>query len=293
MADSAVIGALRALRSGDREAAGELCRDDQSTLVARALSSYLASDEGGEDVYDQPEAFQAFITGGGNVSLYDAASRALAEVYESVDSAASVLDIGCGDGAALVPALSRTQNLPAHVDLVETSQVLLSIAKTQLEQLGVTTNNYSMTAQHFVSGLDRTRRWDVVESTFALHAIPPDERSIMLRQLHTHVGKLAIIEFDVPVHEPMSDAHLAFLADTYEVGLGEYGNDRDLVAQGFLMPVLVGQLTPGAPRVTFEQPAEAWGDQLEASGYREVTYQELCPYWSSPAVLITARGRAA
>ena len=49
---------------------------------------------------------------------------------------------------------------------------------------------------------------------------------------------------------------IEFLAETYERGLAEYDTDRDLVAQGFLMPVLTGQLMPGAVRSTWEQPAD-------------------------------------
>jgi hypothetical protein len=53
--------------------------------------------------------------------------------------------------------------------------------------------------------------------------------------------------------------------------------------------VLTGQLTPGARRSTWEQPAGAWADQLAACGYRDVTVEPLCDYWSSPAFLLTAR----
>ncbi len=79
------------------------------------------------------------------------------------------------------------------------------------------------------------------------------------------------------------------MADRYERGLGEYGAARGLVAQGLLMPVLTGQLSPGAVRVTWEQPAQAWRRQLEHCGYHEVTVQRLGDYWWAPAFLLTAR----
>jgi len=69
------------------------------------------------------------------------------------------------------------------------------------------------------------------------------------------------------------------LADRYERGLGEYGAARGLVAQGLLMPVLTGQLSPGAVRVTWEQPAQAWRRQLEHCGYHEVCSP---PAWRLP-----------
>jgi hypothetical protein len=99
------------------------------------------------------------------------------------------------------------------------------------------------------------------------------------------VSHLVLAEFD----HPGEDAdRLTFLADTYEQGLAEYDTDRDLVAQGFLMPVLTGQLTPGARRSTWEQPATAWAEQVRSCGYRNVVIEPLCDYWSSPAFLLTA-----
>ncbi|GAA3600820.1 hypothetical protein GCM10022223_15580 [Kineosporia mesophila] len=70
------------------------------------------------------------------------------------------------------------------------------------------------------------------------------------------------------------------------------GTDRDLVAPGFLMPVLVGQLRPGAERVTFEQGSGRWKAQLSQAGYHDVHHSPLYDYWSAPAFLITAHGEA-
>ena len=94
----------------------------------------------------------------------------------------------------------------------------------------------------------------------------------------------------MPDLPPGSPEHLRFLAETYERGLAEYGTDRDLVAQGFLMPVLAGQLAPDAARATWEQPSWSWQQQLEQAGYTGVAIAPLCDYWSSPAFLLTARG---
>jgi SAM-dependent methyltransferase len=272
------VAALRALTNGDVAGAqaaleGEVTRP----LLYAALRTYLAGDDD-KHVYDQPAAFTAFIDGGGNVGLYEAVSSALAAQYDR-HGVASLVDIGCGNGMAVAPAVAGRD---IAVTLVEPSQALLAEAVTRLA--GATAHNTD--AASFVSGL--TGRFDLAESTFALHTLPHEDRSAMLSALRGHVSRLALVEFDVPDHPVGSDAHLAFLADSYEQGLAEYDADRDLVAQGFLMPVLTGQLTPGAIRNTWEQPATAWAAQITGCGYHEVTIEPLYDYWSSPAFLLTA-----
>jgi SAM-dependent methyltransferase len=274
---SGEVAALRALCAGDTAAArAALAARTDRPLLNAALSTYLAGTGEGH-VYDQPAAFTAFIRGGGNVGLYEAVSAALAERYRRF-GVESVVDIGCGDGRALVPALAGVR---AAVTLVEPSAALLSAALAALgDRAGVTA--HAMDASAFVA--DLTGRFDLAESTFALHAIPPGERSAVLSALRGHVGRLVLAEFD----HPAPPVRLTFLADSYERGLAEYAADRDLVAQGFLMPVLTGQLAPDAPRSTWEQPAAGWAAQLEACGYRKITIEPLYDYWSSPAFLLTA-----
>lgn len=274
------VAALRALTNGDLAAArDELADGSARPLLNAALRTYLASDGDGR-VYDQPAAFTAFIRGGGNVGLYEAVSRALAARYAEVES---LLDIGCGDGKALVPALRGHH--PA-VTLVEPSRALLDAAVAALDGFAVTAHNTD--AATFAESVED--RFDLAESTFALHALPHEDRTAVLTALCGHVSRLVIAEFDVPDHPAGSAEHLTFLADTYEQGLAEYDEDRDLVAQGFLMPVLTGQLAPDARRSTWEQPATAWAAQLTTCGYTEVMIEPLYDYWSSPAFLLTARG---
>lgn len=260
--------------AGDDRAEAHLGEPTRPLLNA-ALRTHLTAKSDGQ-VYDQPAAFTAFIRGGGNIGLYAATSRALATRYEGVTS---LLDIGCGDGRALIPAL---RNANPAVTLVEPSRALLGAATTTLTD--ATAHNTD--ARSFTSRL--TDSYDLTQSTFAMHALPPDERSAVLRGLRGHTRKLVLAEFDVPDHPVGSEEHLTFLADTYEQGLAEYGEDRDLVAQGFLMPVLTGQLAPGAHRSTWEQPATAWARQVTDCGYRNVIIEPLYDYWSSPAFLLTA-----
>jgi SAM-dependent methyltransferase len=291
--DHDLVQALRALVAGDvaaaRRAASAAARD---SLLGSALAAYLAGDHDGA-VYDQPAAFAAFIRGGGNVPLYEAVAEALASVY-AAQRPTRLLDVGCGDGTALIPALGRGGHIPARVDLVEPSAALLAAAVAGLRaaRIPATVRTWPVTAQDFVTELPGGASWPVVQSTFALHTLPPAERSAVLAALCPHAGLLAIAEFSVPDLPPGSPEHLRFLAETYERGLAEYGADRDLVAQGFLMPVLAGQLAPGAVRATWEQPSWAWQQQLEQAGYTGVAMAPLYDYWSSPAFLLTARGGA-
>jgi hypothetical protein len=148
-------------------------------------------------------------------------------------------------------------------------------------------NVHTMPIQEFLA--TTTATFDLVESTFALHAIPPAERDAVLADLAGRTGNLAIAEFDVPSFAHGGPEHLTFLAETYERGLAEYPGD--LVARGFLMPVLVGQLAPGAVRSTWEQPSSQWVAQVQRAGFTDVRVRPLYDYWSSPAFLLTARGR--
>lgn len=275
-----VIDALRALRSGDRRAALDAARRAPSTPLAEALVTYLGSGDGSGSVYDRPAAFTAFIRGGGNIGLYHAVADVLAGLYERLRPA-TLLDIGSGDGIAVAAAMSRAAVRPERVDLVEPS-AMIDTAVASLADLPVDVLAHRATARDFLD--TATGSWQLTQSTFAMHTMPPQERSDVLTALRQRTGALAIVEFDVAEHAD----RLGFLAETYERGLAEYDADRELVAQGFLVPVLVGQLAPGAVRATWEQPAVAWRDQVARCGFRDVRVTSLCDYWSSPAFLLTA-----
>ncbi|SHG27691.1 Methyltransferase domain-containing protein [Jatrophihabitans endophyticus] len=284
------VRALQALTEGDPDAALHSTASSSSVL-GTALHRYLAAGPTLDgSVYTDPRAFQAFITGGGNVGLYAAASAALAARY--LDTApTAVLDIGCGDGMALVPALEQAGRTVSRADLVELSPALLRTAVQRVEELALPSTAFAGSAQDFVRQLDPQARWDVAQSTFALHALPEEDRDDVLRALRTRVQRLVVVEFDVRTADADRAEHLRFLASSYEQGLSEYeGEARALVAAGFLMPVLVGQLLPGASRMTYEQTADQWSEQLRRCGYQHVERTELYPYWSSPAFLVTGTG---
>lgn len=257
-------------------------------LLARALLDHLERGDAGK-VYDRPAAFEAFIRGGGNVPLYEATSAALAQLYDThgVDT---LLDIGCGDGMALIPALARAQHLPRGADIVEPSEALLTSAMGQLRaerrfQLDHL-HAWCQTAQAFAGALQAERHWDLAQSTFALQSLPPAERRETMQRLRPHIRRLALVEFDVPVLELGSDAHYASLAQRYQRALDGYGNDAELVAGGFLAPMLLGQLRPDARPSNWEQPIAGWIEELRDSGYALEFKQPLYDYSWSPAVLM-------
>src|SRR5690349_21232040 len=102
------------------EAARQLQPDDAVFAAAPAYLERIRR-AGKREVYLNPAGFSAFIRGGSNQRLYQATSAALRSVYSEY-SAATLLDIGVGDGMALLPALSEHV---AHVIVVEPSSALL------------------------------------------------------------------------------------------------------------------------------------------------------------------------
>jgi SAM-dependent methyltransferase len=269
---------------------------DRST-VRVALDRYLA--EHGGDVYTDPAAFQRFVDGGGNVGLYAAAAEALRGLYAEVRPR-RLIDVGCGDGrlsaSAVGPGLER-------VDLVEPSGPLLDDAVARLDGTGPEVVAHRATAQELLAAAaadaadadgdpddvdtDGRPRWDVAQSTFALHTLDPGARRRVLAALARTVGRLVVIEFDVPEMGDRTPEHAAYAVDRYAAGIAEYDGD-ELVVQGFLMPVLVGQFDPAQPRHTWEQPIDAWADDLVAAGFATVDHHLVHDYWWAPAHLLTA-----
>jgi hypothetical protein len=256
-------------------------------LLAQALLDLL--DEGeARAAYDQPAAFEAFIRGGDNLPLYAATSDALARLYDTLP-VTSLLDIGCGDGMALIPALQRARHAPTQLDLVEPSPALLGHASEALRTIPLALEHllaWPIGAQDFAASLRPEQHWDLAQSTFALQSLPPAERKDTLRRLRPHVRQLAIVEFDVPVLEASSAAYFDSLAQRYERALAGYGDDAPLVAGGFLAPMLLGQLRQASRPSNWEQPIQAWLEELREAGYATVRTEALYDYSWSPAVLM-------
>ena len=253
-------------------------RGEGSRMAAAILENLSA---GQRNAYDAPHAFEIFIRGGGNPALYDAVSHALAALYAEHE-VHSLLDIGAGDGMALLAALAGAPVRPTNVDVVEPNAGLLDTLKPKLPD----GHAWPMTLQAFLAEMTPGRAWDLAQSTFALQSIPPMERLDSLKRLHGHVSRLAIVEFDVPEFTDEADRILS-MAQRYERAAQAYGDDAALVAGGFLAPMLLGQLQATAPS-NFEQPVSAWRRELECAGYRVRSAAHLFDYSWAPAWLIVA-----
>lgn len=281
--------ALAAIARDELDAARDALRAavDDGALLAQALLDVLAEGDAFA-VYDQPAAFEAFIRGGDNVPLYEATSAALAQLYDALP-VASLLDIGCGDGMALIPALQRARRAPTRLDLVEPSAALLGHASAALRRIHLSLDHllaWPIGAQDFAAALRPEQHWDLAQSTFALQALPPLQRRNTLRRLRPHVRRLALVEFDVPALEAGSAGYFASLAERYERALAGYGDDAPLIAGGFLAPMLLGQLCQGSRPSNWEQPIQHWLEELRDAGYAPVRTEALYDYSWSPAVLM-------
>lgn len=287
---------LAAAAHGHHDEASELAdrASDAGSLLGVALSTYLRTSHR-QDVYDQPAAFEAFIAGGGNVDLYERTSATLATAYPGIGS---LLDIGCGNGLALVPALQRAAaapggTVPSIIDLVEPGADLLqhALAGIASASLPITTVAWPVGLTDFLRSAPPGRRWQLAQATFALQSIEPRERLAALTALSSRVDRLVIVDFDVADEKPGGRAHIRGLAARYERGLAEYDHDRVLVAQGYLMPVLLGQLDPDTAPTNWEHTAHFWREQVQEAGFRDVQVLPLADYWSAPAFVLGASGR--
>jgi hypothetical protein len=253
----------------------------EGSLMAAALAG-ASTDANARGAYEQPRAFETFIRAGGNPPLYGAVSGALARLYEQL-GVRCLLDIGAGDGMALLPALGQARHAPHAVDVIEPSGPLLDALRPRLPA----GKAWQLTLQGFLAQLAPERRWDLAQSTFALQSIEPGERLASLRRLRPHVTRLAIVEFDVPTFANASERFVS-LAERYERAARDYGDDAWLVAGGFLAPMLLGQLRATTPE-NWEQPVSAWQDELVRAGYRVASTSHLHDYSWAPAWLIVAK----
>jgi hypothetical protein len=274
--------ALAALAAGkDDDARAVLTRARNTSPMARALLRAVAV--GSEaNAYDAPRAFEVFIRGGGNMALYRAVSTLLAATYDRYRPV-DMIDIGAGDGMALLPAIATAAYPPRHVDVVEPNPRMFA----RLGEAFPLHAGYNQSFEEFAGNLKPGRRWQLAQSTFALQSVPPHARVTALRKLAAHVDRLVIVEFDVPDLAAGSPELYESLATRYELAATEQGDNADLVATGFLAPMLLGQLRAATPS-NWEQPVDAWVQELLASGFRAVEVQHVHDYSWSPAMCITA-----
>jgi hypothetical protein len=281
-----LIAAIHAFHTADYAAAAAHAAQaagQAPSLLTRAAATYLARVAAGgpASVYVTGDAFSAFVRNGGNVPLYERTSTALREEYAAYERL-SLLDIGVGDGLALLPALTPAVQ---RLDLVEPAAALLAQTCAALDARGTAYNAHARSIQTFAAAA--TDRWDIAQATFSLQSLPPVERAETLHWLRDHAGTLLIVEFDVPPAVAQLDpAWVAHVLARYELGLAEYTDDGGLVAQGFLMPVLFGYFDRTAARINYEQPIAAWIADLQAAGFATIAQRPIYPYWWAPAVLL-------
>jgi SAM-dependent methyltransferase len=297
MTTDGIVDALLAVAAGDHDGAVRSARAAAAPEAAPAGSprARLAQgllrhlEGGGRDVYGDPAGFERFLDRGGNVGLYRDVHAALAACHAR-QRPGTVLDLGCGDGrlsvAALQPGVSR-------IELVEPSADLLAAAQKRLAGngagagTGVAVAARGSTAQEMLDGLPDGAGWDTVQCTFALHALPPEDRARALATFARRARHLLLVEFDVPPLAVRSSGYARHAVARYTEGIAEYPDD-DLVVDGFLVPVLVGQFDPGRPRHTWEQPIDLWIAGMLAAGFAEVRHHQVSPYWWAPAHLVEA-----
>lgn len=272
------------LAAGDAPAAraalgGYLARTPDDVLAGAVARHLDAVRDGG--VYEHPEAFQAFIDRGGNPALYAGTIAALRELHDEARPG-SVLDVGCGDGRVALGALTAATH---RVDLVEPSAALLRQAVTTFVEFGRDPHPHQVGIEEFLAVGDT--RWDLVQSTFALHNLDAWRRGPVLIQLASRAWRLAIVEFDVPAFADHSVEHAEYAVQTYRRGIAEYA-DQPHVVDGFLVPVLLAQFDPTRPRHTHEQPTMAWEAELTAAGWRHVKSRKVADYWWATARITSA-----
>ncbi|WP_437326134.1 class I SAM-dependent methyltransferase [Sorangium sp. So ce381] len=258
-------------------------------ILFQAAAAHLerVAREGKRNVYVSAEGFAAFIRGGGNVPLYRETSAALAGQYP--EAPFDLLDIGAGDGLALLPALTPAVR---RVTVAEPAAPLLERCTAALSARGVDFEAFGGRLQDLAADPGMApRRWAVAQATFCLHAIAPAERPALLRWARAHCDLLLVAEFDAPrMDEPLSPDTARHVLARYREGLAEYaGADLDTVAQGFLMPVLFGYVDRGAARTTFEHPIDDWAALLHEAGFARVDRRLLHRYWWAPAWMLAAR----
>jgi SAM-dependent methyltransferase len=296
--DELLVSALLALAAGNaalalrhcEEACEEACGQVPDAL-AHALRDHLAKVSSG-GVYEDPTAFQAFIDNGTNPQLYDATIAALSAVHQRVEPV-SVLDIGCGDGRVTNASLGASARF---VTLVEPSVEMCDQAAHLLRAAGHTgQRNTRVEVEARNCGIETylatepsaPHRFDLVQSTFALHNLAPAERQVVLRNLAARCQHIAIVEFDVPAFSDHSREHCKYVIDRYRAGIAEYQGHPQVI-DGFLMPVLVAQFDPTKVRHTYEQSTNAWVAELETAGFSDITTEMIFPYWWAPARIISA-----
>ncbi|KAK3237092.1 hypothetical protein CYMTET_52801 [Cymbomonas tetramitiformis] len=156
--------------------ASRVCKHFSTYLRTRiqALGSVTAPQAPKKVYAEEPSAFAIFARTGGNVPLYDQVGQALSSHWK-VFGAETLLDIGVGDGRALVTAASIGAHALKTVMLVEPAKTLLEDCTRMLHNIGVYPDKtFCGTVQSFMQE-DSECFYDVIQATFSLQSLPMSE----------------------------------------------------------------------------------------------------------------------
>jgi SAM-dependent methyltransferase len=281
-------------------------------------------------LYDTTAAFSAFVDHGGNIPLYEACSALLAREIAAAMAAKNaqgtgaaqelhLLDLGCGNGQLLKPALAQVfsgesvEGAPLSVDTdTAVSITLVDASPVMLEEFGegrdiagvpsgaVTIRKVTATFSEFFGVSSSTGdaevatpaseaapepyEYDLCVTSFAFHYSAVTERAALLRRLREVCRRVLIIEFDVP---DLGSGREKFdrLWRRYVAGLAEYRSLPcfELVAGGFLWPSFVAACTEHGQQ---EVSAETWAGALRVAGFADVEVVDVFAYWWANCVCV-------
>jgi len=266
------------------KAAQEAAACSPQRVLFKEMAKAIAKvrQDGKHSVYSSTDGFERFIRGGGNLPLYEAVSRVLHQCYSQYTSL-RLLDVGSGDGRALLPAWHSAIR---ELTVVEPSIPLLAVLESTLNERHVTYQAFRGRLQEFV--LEHDGKWDLAQATFSFQSIPPQERMELFRWLRSHTDRFLLVEFNVePAPYGLDPQRVWANLERFERGIAEYPND-EVVIQGFLLPVMMGFFDQSSARTNYEQPIQMWIKQLRAAGFQQIENVTLYPYWWADAHFIDA-----
>jgi ubiquinone/menaquinone biosynthesis C-methylase UbiE len=272
------------------DSARRASQTDPDQVLYGDAARYLEKlkERGGQSIYSEGDAFSAFISGGGNLPLYDNARAMLTERLQAVRPG-SLLDIGPGEGSLIVPVAAALER-EMVLTFCEPAVALLDRALDFAWDCGLRPDAYPYPIQELLKYVDST--WEVAVATWSLQNVPPRERAELFRRLSKRVRRLYIAEFDDgsgTFDDPLDPGRIRAIHDRYLKGLQEYpGQDGRRVRLGFMLPVLYGYFGRDGQRSTYEQPVEYWERELREGGFDVVERALIYPYWWADAYLLVA-----
>jgi hypothetical protein len=130
---------------------------------------------------------------------------------------------------------------------------------------------------------------DLAQETFALMTLNRQDRAALFTWLRPRTERLVVVQFDVPdLGAGLEPRWFCYLVERYDHGIRQYDADRELVTQGFMVPVLLGVLGDDTHQQHHEQPIGWWADDLTTAGFAPAEPRRLYDYWWAPAYLLTA-----